>query len=85
MHDNDADLVIYGCENWDALLANLREQLPQFKVIWCVPSEDTSIRWIRVLCGAGVMDLVSEEPMTIAAVCVSHLVASCQYCEHAHT
>lgn len=43
--------------DWDALLESLRAALPQFRVFFVVPSEDRSIRWIRLLHGVGVMDL----------------------------
>lgn len=56
IHDNDADIVVLN-PDWDALLAALRTALPQFRVFFVAPSEDRSIRWIRVLHGIGVMDL----------------------------
>lgn len=43
--------------DWDALLAGLRAALPQFRVYFVVPSEDASIKWIRLLHGVGVMDV----------------------------
>jgi len=43
--------------DWDALLAALRTALPQFRVFFVVPSEDRSIRWIRLMSGVGVMDV----------------------------
>lgn len=56
IHDNDADMVLLN-PDWDALLPALRAALPQFRVFFVVPSEDRSIRWIRLLSGVGVMDL----------------------------
>lgn len=56
LHDNDADIVVLN-PDWDALLAQLKAALPGYKVFFVVPSEDKSIRWIRVLSGVGVMDL----------------------------
>lgn len=58
LHDNDADLVVLN-PDWDALLPQLKARLPGFRVFFVVPSEDTSIRWIRVMTGIGIMDLVS--------------------------
>jgi hypothetical protein len=57
LHDNDADIVLLD-PDWDALLPKLRASLPGCRVFFVVPSEDRSIRWIRVLSGVGVMDLV---------------------------
>jgi hypothetical protein len=57
LHDNDADLVLLN-PDWDALLETLKARLPGFRVFFVVPSEDTSIRWIRVMSGVGIMDLV---------------------------
>lgn len=59
LHDNDADLVLLN-PDWDALLETLKVRLPGFKVFYVVPSEDTSIKWIRVMSGVGIMDLVSN-------------------------
>eukprot|EP00877_Chromochloris_zofingiensis_P004134 jgi/Chrzof1/13721/Cz08g09150.t1 len=58
LHDNDVDIVVFN-PDWDMLLAKLKKRLPQFKVYFCVPSEDRSIRWIRIMCGpgTGIMDL----------------------------
>lgn len=56
LHDNDADIVLLD-PDWDALLPKLRSALPGCRVFTVVPSEDASIRWIRVLSGVGVMDL----------------------------
>jgi hypothetical protein len=47
--------------DWDSLLAALKKRLPGFRVFFVVPSEDTSIRWIRVMSGIGIMDLVRGE------------------------
>lgn len=57
LHDNDADLVVLN-PDWDSLLLNLKAALPGFRVFFVVPSEDTSIKWIRVMSGVGIMDLV---------------------------
>ncbi|KAI8465018.1 MAG: hypothetical protein J3K34DRAFT_525710 [Monoraphidium minutum] len=56
IHDNDADVVVLN-PDWDVLLADLRAALPQFRVFFVVPSEDRSVRWIRLLSGVGVMDV----------------------------
>jgi hypothetical protein len=58
LHDNDADLVLLN-PDWEALLPALKAALPGCRVFYVVPSEDPSIRWIRVMAGIGVMDLVS--------------------------
>lgn len=55
-YDNDADLVLLN-PDWDALLPQLRAALPGCRVFFVIPSEDASIRWIRVMAGIGVMDL----------------------------
>ncbi|KIY94186.1 hypothetical protein MNEG_13774 [Monoraphidium neglectum] len=55
-HDNDADVVVLN-PDWDELLVALRAALPQYRVFFVVPSEDRSIRWIRLLNGVGVMDV----------------------------
>jgi hypothetical protein len=47
--------------DWDSLLVALKKRLPGFRVFFVVPSEDTSIRWIRVMSGIGIMDLVSRD------------------------
>jgi hypothetical protein len=57
LHDNDADLVVLN-PDWDSLLDTLKKRLPGFRVFFVVPSEDTSIKWIRVMSGVGIMDLV---------------------------
>lgn len=57
LHDNDADLVLLN-PDWDWLLEALKARLPGFRVFFVVPSEDSSIRWIRVMSGVGIMDLV---------------------------
>lgn len=57
LHDNDADLVVLN-PDWDWLLEALKARLPGFRVFFVVPSEDTSIKWIRVMSGVGIMDLV---------------------------
>jgi len=44
--------------DWDWLLEALKARLPGFRVFFVVPSEDTSIKWIRVMSGVGIMDLV---------------------------
>lgn len=44
--------------DWDCLLETLKARLPGFRVFFVVPSEDTSIKWIRVMSGVGIMDLV---------------------------
>ena len=59
LHDNDADIVVLN-PDWDVLLAQLKAALPQFRVFFVVPSEDRNIRWIRLLSGVGIMDLVSR-------------------------
>lgn len=56
LHDNDADLVVLN-PDWDWLLEALKARLPGFRVFFVVPSEDTSIKWIRVMSGVGIMDL----------------------------
>jgi len=61
LHDNDADVVLLA-PDFDALLPRLRRLLPQFRVCSVVPSEDASVRWLRVVAGPpgvalGVMDL----------------------------
>jgi hypothetical protein len=61
LHDNDADVVLLE-PDFDALLPRLAEALPQFRVCSVVPSEDASVRWLRVIAGplgapVGVMDL----------------------------
>jgi hypothetical protein len=57
-YDNDADFVILD-PDWDSLLEGLRQRLPRsYRVFFVVPSEDRSIRWIRVMTGVGIMDLV---------------------------
>jgi hypothetical protein len=38
-------------------------------VFFVVPSEDTSIRWIRVMCGIGIMDLVRLRARLYVWVC----------------
>eukprot|EP00775_Hariotina_reticulata_P002323 gene2323-2631_t len=58
LYDNDADLVVFN-PNWDQLLADLRQRLRGCRVFFVVPSEDTSIKWIRVMAGVGIMDLVA--------------------------
>ena len=60
LHDNDADLVILN-PDWDTLLESLKARLPGYRVFFVVPSEDASIKWIRVMSGVGIMDLVSLE------------------------
>jgi hypothetical protein len=56
-YDNDADVVAIN-PDWDALLVKLRAALPPaYKVYFVVPSEDASIRWLRVLYGVGVLDV----------------------------
>lgn len=57
LHDNDADLVLLN-PDWDCLLETLKARLPGYRVFFVVPSEDTSIKWIRVMSGVGIMDLV---------------------------
>lgn len=57
LHDNDADLVLLN-PDWEPLLAALKAALPGFRVFFVVPSEDSSIKWIRVMSGVGIMDLV---------------------------
>jgi hypothetical protein len=58
LHDNDADLVVLN-PDWDYLLSALRAALPPgLRVFIVVPSEDRSIRWLRVMSGVGIMDLV---------------------------
>jgi hypothetical protein len=58
-YDNDADFVILD-PDWDSLLEGLRQRLPRsYRVFYVVPSEDRSIKWIRVMTGVGIMDLVS--------------------------
>jgi hypothetical protein len=57
-YDNDADFVILD-PDWDSLLEGLRQRLPRsYRVFYVVPSEDRSIKWIRVMTGVGIMDLV---------------------------
>lgn len=61
LHDNDADVVLLE-PDFDALLPRLRDALPQFRVCEVVPSEDVSVRWLRVMAGPlgaplGIMDL----------------------------
>jgi hypothetical protein len=61
LHDNDADVVLLD-PDFDALLPRLAAALPQFRVTTVVPSEDASVRWLRVIAGplgapVGVMDL----------------------------
>lgn len=64
IYDNDADLVIVN-PDWDVLLSGLRQRLPRtFRVFYVVPSEDRSIRWIRIMTGVGIMDLVSSAQHT---------------------
>jgi hypothetical protein len=56
-YDNDADVVAIN-PDWDALLVKLRAALPPaYKVYFVVPSEDASIRWLRVLYGIGILDI----------------------------
>jgi hypothetical protein len=63
LHDNDADVVLLD-PDFDALLPRLRQALtPQgFRVCEVVPSEDATVRWLRVIAGPlgaplGIMDL----------------------------
>jgi hypothetical protein len=61
LHDNDADVVLLE-PDFDALLPRLRDALPQFRVYEVVPSEDATVRWLRVMAGPlgaplGIMDL----------------------------
>eukprot|EP00882_Tetradesmus_deserticola_P015403 GHRQ01016413.1.p1 GENE.GHRQ01016413.1~~GHRQ01016413.1.p1 ORF type:complete len:197 (+),score=81.44 GHRQ01016413.1:297-887(+) len=59
-YDNDADFVVLD-PDWDSLLEGLRQRLPRtYKAFFVVPSEDRSIKWIRVMTGVGIMDLVSH-------------------------
>lgn len=56
-HDNDADVVILN-PDWEYVYLNLKARLPRgFKVYYVVPSEDKSIKWLRVSWGIGIMDL----------------------------
>eukprot|EP00882_Tetradesmus_deserticola_P001713 GHRQ01001842.1.p1 GENE.GHRQ01001842.1~~GHRQ01001842.1.p1 ORF type:complete len:310 (+),score=126.81 GHRQ01001842.1:297-1226(+) len=68
-YDNDADFVVLD-PDWDSLLEGLRQRLPRaYKAFFVVPSEDRSIKWIRVMTGVGIMDLYGgyTSPTTIAA------------------
>eukprot|EP00878_Enallax_costatus_P002582 GHUV01002764.1.p1 GENE.GHUV01002764.1~~GHUV01002764.1.p1 ORF type:complete len:300 (+),score=73.73 GHUV01002764.1:902-1801(+) len=58
LYDNDADFVVLN-PDWDTLLETLRDRLKPkgFRVFYVVPSEDRSIKWIRVVSGVGIMDL----------------------------
>lgn len=58
LHDNDADIVVLQ-PDWDLLALQLRERLPpHLKVYFVTPSEDESIRWLRVSVGGfGILDL----------------------------
>ena len=46
--------------DWDQLLTDLRQRLKGCRVYFIVPSEDASIKWIRVMAGVGIMDLVGD-------------------------
>lgn len=61
LHDNDADVVLLE-PDFDALIPKLKRLLPQHRVAVVVPSEDASVRWLRVVAGPlgaplGIMDL----------------------------
>lgn len=58
LHDNDADVVVLN-PDWDALAAGLRSALEPagYRVYFVVPSEDASIRWLRVCFAFGVLDV----------------------------
>ena len=55
-YDNDADVCVLN-PDWPALLPALRAALPGMRVFMVAPSEDRSVRWLRVVHGVGVMDL----------------------------
>ncbi|KAF6252835.1 hypothetical protein COO60DRAFT_494285 [Scenedesmus sp. NREL 46B-D3] len=56
-YDNDADFVVLD-PDWDGLLQGLRRRLPRScRAFFVAPSEDRSIKWIRVMTGVGIMDL----------------------------
>lgn len=71
-HDNDADVVLFN-PDWNTLYADLQRVLPRcFKVYFVVPSEDKSIKWLRVSCGVGIMDLYGafdSEPNPLTVTC----------------
>jgi hypothetical protein len=72
-YDNDADYVILD-PDWDSLLEGLRQRLPRsYRVFYVVPSEDRSIKWIRVMTGVGIMDLVRRHYNTAAACLLAWL------------
>jgi hypothetical protein len=77
-YDNDADFVILD-PDWDSLLKGLRQRLPRsYRVFYVVPSEDRSIKWIRVMTGVGIMDLVSGYVMLCYVMCcLQPVIAAC--------
>jgi hypothetical protein len=76
-YDNDADFVILD-PDWDSLLEGLRARLPRsYRVFYVVPSEDRSIKWIRVMTGVGIMDLVGVPVMLLGYVMY---VMVCSHC-----
>lgn len=56
LHDSDVDLVVLN-PDWEALAAVLQHLLPRCRVYFVVPSEDSSVRWLRVSAAGGIMDL----------------------------
>lgn len=63
--------------DWDCLLETLKARLPGFRVFFVVPSEDTTIKWIRVMSGVGIMDLVRGSSVARVGFCVYGLQGSC--------
>jgi hypothetical protein len=78
LHDNDADVVLLE-PDFDALIPKLKRLLPQHRVAVVIPSEDESVRWLRVVAGPlgaplGIMDLYGgfESPCGHIAIPQGH-------------
>ncbi|CAG9466567.1 unnamed protein product [Pedinophyceae sp. YPF-701] len=56
-YDNDVDICVLN-PDWEALYETLQTALePEYRVRWTTPSEDPTVRWIRVLSPMCMIDI----------------------------